>query len=38
MIEHYRQMNMLHEVDGNYYIESVTERLAAELEMKNARW
>lgn len=38
MIEHYRQMNMLHEVDGNYYIESVTERLAAELEMKNTRW
>ena len=38
MIEHYRQMNMLHEVDGNYYIESVTEQLAAELGMKNARW
>ena len=35
MIEHYRDMKMLHEVDGNFYIESVTERLAAEIENKN---
>ena len=31
MIEHYRELNMLHEVDGNTYIEYVTERLAAEI-------
>jgi adenylate kinase len=36
MIEHYREIGMLHEVDGNYYIESVTERLAAQLEQKQA--
>lgn len=32
MVEHYRQQGLLHEVDGNYYIESVTERLAVELD------
>lgn len=36
MIEHYREIGMLHEVDGNYYIETVTERLAARLERQQA--
>lgn len=31
MIEHYRELNMLHEVNGDDYIEYVTERLASEL-------
>jgi adenylate kinase len=35
MIEHYREIGLLHEIDGNYYIETVTERLAAELGMKS---
>lgn len=34
MIEHYREIGMLHEIDGNYYIESVTDRLVADLEMR----
>lgn len=33
MIEHYRSLGMVHEVDGNTYIEYVTERLAAILRM-----
>ena len=32
MIAHYRERGMLHEVDGNFYIEQVTERLARVLE------
>ena len=36
MIEHYRELGLLHEVDGNSYIEYVTERMAAALETKNA--
>ncbi|HSH82947.1 MAG TPA: adenylate kinase [Herpetosiphonaceae bacterium] len=31
LIDHYRDQGILHEVDGNYYIEKVTERLADEL-------
>ena len=32
MIEHYRELGMLHEINGDDYIEYVTERLAAELK------
>ena len=31
LIEHYRALNMLHEIDGNDYIEYVTERLVAKI-------
>lgn len=31
LINHYRDLGVLHEIDGNTYIEYVTERLAAEL-------
>lgn len=31
LIEHYRELGLLHEVDGNTYIEYVTDRLTAEL-------
>jgi len=33
MIDYYRTLSMVHEVDGNTYIEYVTERLAAVLHM-----
>ena len=36
MIEYYRAQGMLHEINGNDYIEQVTERLAAELKMNGA--
>ena len=36
MIEHYRELGMLHEIDGNDYIEHVTRRLAAEIRMNGA--
>ena len=36
LIDHYRELGMLHEVDGNYYIEAVTERLANELRTDGA--
>lgn len=36
LIDHYRGLGMLHEVDGNYYIEAVTERLANELRTDGA--
>jgi adenylate kinase len=36
LIDHYRGQGILHEVDGNYYIEKVTERLADELRMNGS--
>jgi adenylate kinase len=32
LIEHYRELNILHEINGDDYIEYVTERLVAELD------
>ncbi len=31
MVDHYRELSMLHEINGDNYIEYVTERLVAEL-------
>ena len=36
MIEHYRELGMLHEINGDDYIEQVTGRLVAELKMNGA--
>ncbi len=37
LIEYYRQLGILHQEDGNYFIEAVTDRLAERLRLNGAQ-